>query len=69
MQKHNRVSAKFRDSKSINEKIEILERIGVISLNFNNVHSLFVLEEDSIIAQIDSLTGKYAATVDLTAIA
>ncbi len=47
---------KYRNSKSINEKIEILERIEVISLKFDNVHSLFALEEASIMEDLPNLT-------------
>jgi len=32
------LTEKYRNTKSINEKIEILERIEVISLNINNDH-------------------------------
>lgn len=47
---------KYRNAKSINEKIEILERIEIISLNLNNDHSFFALEEASIIEDGQDLT-------------
>ncbi len=42
---------KYRNSKSINEKIEILERIEAISLDINHDHRLFALEEASMIEE------------------
>ncbi len=50
------LTEKYRSAISVNEKIEILERIEVISLNLNNDHSLFALEEASIIEDEPNLT-------------
>lgn len=52
----NALTKKYRNAKSINEKIEILERIDAISLNLNNNHSIFALEEASIIEDEPNLT-------------
>ncbi len=50
------LTEKYRNTRAINEKIEILERIEAISLDINHDHSLFALEEASIIEDEPNLT-------------
>ena len=50
------LTEKYRNAQAINEKIEILERIEAISLDLNHDHSLFALEEASIIEDEPNLT-------------
>lgn len=50
------LTEKYRNIQSINEKIEILERFEAINLDINNNHSLFALEEASIIEDEPNLT-------------
>ena len=50
------LTEKYRNIQSLNEKIEILERIEAINLDINNNHSLFALEEASIIEDEPNLT-------------
>lgn len=54
---------KFKVSNSINEKIEILERIEVLSLELTYGHSEFALEEAAVLAELPDLT--YAQTLRL----
>jgi len=52
----NALTKKYRTAKSLNEKIEILERLEVISLTPHSDHSRFVLKEVSIIEDEQNLT-------------
>lgn len=55
---------KYATSKSINEKIEILERMEIISLNLYGEHSFFALEEASLIEDEVYLTNNQKLRLD-----
>jgi len=50
------LSKKYKVAKSLNEKIEILERLEVISLTLHSDHSRFALEEASLLENLPDLT-------------
>lgn len=52
----NALTKKYRTSQSLNEKIEILERIEVINLTLHRDHSRFALEEASSLEDLPGLT-------------
>ncbi len=52
----NTLTKKYRTAKSLNEKIEILERIEVINLTLHSDHSRFALDEASLLEDLPDLT-------------
>lgn len=61
------LTKKYRFSTTLNEKIEILERLEIIELQLNADHNLFVLEETQILSELSELTDFQRLRLDYMA--